>query len=197
MSPQPPWEVLTRQIRECQLCPLHQHRTHAAPGEGPVPTQVMLIGEAPGFHEDRSGRPFVGAAGRLLTHLPVLASLRREEVFITNLVKCRPPRNRDPLPTEVEACKPYLEAQLAMLQPRVIVTLGRFAMAHFLPQARIRQVHGRVFRMDPYWLVPMYHPAAALYREPLRPMLEQDFRQLGQVLERLEQGTAEEPSLAP
>ncbi len=191
MNP-PTMDDLARQIRGCTRCPLARSRTRAVPGEGPVPARVVFIGEAPGFYEDRSGRPFVGAAGRLLNQLLERAGLRRDQVFITNLVKCRPPGNRDPRPEEVEACRPYLEAQLALLQPQVIVTLGRFAMAHFLPQARISRVHGRVFRVEPYWVVPMYHPAAALYREPLRPVLERDFEQLGAFLQRLEASQADE-----
>jgi len=115
----------------------------------------MLFGEAPGYY-----------------------------VFITNIVKCRPPRNRDPLPQEVEACKPYLERQLALIDPPVVVTLGRFAMAYFLPEARISRVHGQPFRVGERWVVPMYHPAAGLYRESLRPLIEEDFRRLGEHLKR-------------
>ncbi len=176
---------IAEQIRSCTRCPLHQTRTRAVPGEGPAQPRVMLIGEAPGFYEDRSGRPFVGAAGRFLNALLARAGLTREEVFITNIVKCRPPRNRDPLPAEVEACKPYLEEQIRLLNPQVIVTLGRFAMAYFLPQARISRVHGQPFQVGDRWVVPMYHPAAGLYREALRPVIETDFDRLRTFLDAL------------
>jgi len=176
---------IAEQIRSCTRCPLHQTRTRAVPGEGPAQPRVMLIGEAPGFYEDRSGRPFVGAAGRFLNALLARAGLTREEVFITNIVKCRPPRNRDPLPAEVEACKPYLEEQIRLLNPQVIVTLGRFAMAYFLPQARISRVHGQPFQVGDRWVVPMYHPAAGLYREALRPVIEADFDRLRAFLDAL------------
>ncbi len=176
---------IAEQIRSCTRCPLHQTRTRAVPGEGPAQPRVMLIGEAPGFYEDRSGRPFVGAAGRFLNALLARAGLTREEVFITNIVKCRPPRNRDPLPAEVEACKPYLEEQIRLLNPQVIVTLGRFAMAYFLPQVRISRVHGQPFQVGDRWVVPMYHPAAGLYREALRPVIEADFDRLRAFLDAL------------
>lgn len=178
-------QILAEVIRQCTKCPLHRTRTQAVPGEGPDRPRMMLIGEAPGFYEDRSGRPFVGAAGRFLNTLLQRAGLSRDQVFITNIVKCRPPRNRDPLPSEVEACKPYLEQQIALLNPPVIVTLGRFAMAFFLPQARISQVHGQPVRIGTRWLIPMYHPAAGLYREALRPVIEKDFENLGTFLARL------------
>ncbi len=175
-------DEVAQAVRRCTRCPLHAHRTHAVPGEGPDRARVMLIGEAPGYYEDRSGRPFVGAAGRFLNHLLELAGLAREQVFITNIVKCRPPRNRDPRPEEIKACQVYLQAQLRLIDPRVIVTLGRFAMGYFLPEARISWVHGRPYRVQHRWVVPMYHPAAGLYREALRPVLEEDFRNLGRWL---------------
>lgn len=177
---------MAKQIQSCTRCPLHRTRTRAVPGEGPDRPRVMLIGEAPGFYEDRSGRPFVGAAGKFLNALLARAGLSREEVFITNILKCRPPRNRDPLPAEVEACKPYLEEQIRLLNPRVIVTLGRFAMAYFLPQARISRVHGQPFQVGARWVVPMYHPAAGLYRESLRPVIEADFDKLRSLLATLD-----------
>lgn len=181
-----PLDDLARQIRTCTRCPLHQTRTRAVPGEGPPSARVMCIGEAPGFYEDRSGRPFVGAAGHFLNELLTLAGLKREDVFITNIVKCRPPNNRDPLPEEIEACKGYLEEQLRLIAPQVIVTLGRFAMGYFLPEAKISQVHGQVFHVQGRIVVPMYHPAAGLYREPLRAVIEEDFRRLGEFLRSLE-----------
>ncbi len=196
-SPEDLLEDLARAIRACTRCGLHRTRTQAVPGEGPASARVMLVGEAPGFHEDRTGRPFVGAAGRFLDRLLGLAGLARKQVFITNIVKCRPPRNRDPKPEEVDACSPYLERQLALLDPAVVVTLGRFAMAYFLPQVRISQVHGRAFRLGSRWLVPMYHPAAGLYREALRPVIEADFRQLGQFLQQWGLATFEKGATAP
>ncbi|NPA27216.1 MAG: uracil-DNA glycosylase [Chloroflexi bacterium] len=169
-------------IRSCTRCPLHQTRRNPVPGEGPEDARVMLVGEAPGYYEDRSGRPFVGAAGRVLDELLALAGLRRDQVFITNIIKCRPPKNRDPKPEELQACQPYLRQQILAIDPDVIVTLGRFSMQYFLPGAKISQVHGRPFRRGKRWIVPMYHPAVALYRPPLRAVMEEDYRALGKAL---------------
>ncbi len=161
-------DAIAAEVRVCTNCRLHETRTNAVPGEGDPETEVVFVGEGPGFNEDRGGRPFIGRAGDLLVKLLASIGWRREEVFITNIVKCRPPENRDPLPDEVAACAPYLHRQLAALDPAVIVTLGRHSMARFMPGARISQAHGTVRPVDPETgaqdalVFAMYHPAAAL-----------------------------------
>jgi len=134
---------LYEEIAACQRCDLAQGRTHVVPGEGPEDAEIMFIGEAPGFHEDRQGRPFVGAAGRFLEELLASIGLRREDVYICNVIKCRPPGNRDPLAKEIEACRPFLDRQIEIIKPKVIVTLGRYSMARFFPGASISRIHGR------------------------------------------------------
>ncbi len=161
-------EAIAAEVRGCTKCRLHETRTKAVPGEGDPETEVVFVGEGPGFNEDRSGRPFIGRAGDLLVKLLASIGWRREEVFITNIVKCRPPDNRDPLPDEIASCAPYLQRQLEVLDPAVIVTLGRHSMARFMPGARISQAHGTVRPVDPETgardatVFAMYHPAAAL-----------------------------------
>ena len=161
-------DAIAAEVRVCTNCRLHETRTNAVPGEGDPETEVVFVGEGPGFNEDRGGRPFIGRAGDLLVKLLASIGWRREEVFITNIVKCRPPENRDPLPDEVAACAPYLQRQLAALDPAVIVTLGRHSMARFMPGARISGAHGTVRPVDPETgaqdalVFAMYHPAAAL-----------------------------------
>jgi DNA polymerase len=161
-------EAIATEVRACTACRLHEGRTRAVPGEGDPDTEVVFVGEGPGFNEDREGRPFVGRAGQLLVRLLAGIGWRREDVFITNVVKCRPPDNRDPQPDEIAACAPYLRRQLAVLDPAVVVTLGRFSMATFLPGARIGAEHGTALPVDPETgaanalVFAMYHPAAAL-----------------------------------
>jgi uracil-DNA glycosylase family 4 len=161
-------EAIATEVRGCERCRLHQTRTRAVPGEGDPSTEVVFVGEGPGQNEDREGRPFVGRAGGLLVSLLGHIGWRREDVFITNIVKCRPPGNRDPEPDEVAACAPYLQRQLAVIDPAVVVTLGRHSMARFMPGARISQAHGTTRIADPETgatdatVFAMYHPAAAL-----------------------------------
>ncbi len=161
-------EAIAAEVRSCTDCRLHEGRTRAVPGEGDPETEVVFVGEGPGFNEDRLGRPFVGRAGDLLVKLLASIGWRRDEVFITNVVKCRPPDNRDPEPDEVAACAKFLQRQLEILDPAVIVTLGRHSMARFMPGARISQAHGTVRPVDPATgarsalVYAMYHPAAAL-----------------------------------
>lgn len=161
-------EQVASEIRDCTRCRLHEGRTRAVPGEGDPDTEVVFVGEGPGFNEDREGRPFVGRAGGLLVRLLAHVGWRREDVFITNVVKCRPPDNRDPQPDEIAACAPFLARQLEVLDPSVVVTLGRHSMAGFMPGARIGQVHGTTRPADPATgaadalVFAMYHPAAAL-----------------------------------
>jgi DNA polymerase len=161
-------EAIAGEVRVCTRCRLHAGRTHAVPGEGHPDTEVVFVGEGPGMNEDRQGRPFVGRAGDLLVRFLATIGWRREEVFITNIVKCRPPDNRDPEPDEVAACRPYLERQLRVLDPALVVTLGRHSMGRFIPGARIGQAHGTLHPVDPAtgagsaMVYAMYHPAAAL-----------------------------------
>src|SRR3989337_1301407 len=153
-----------RPIQSCTDCQLHQARKLAVPGEGPADSAVMFIGEGPGFHENEQGRPFVGAAGHFLEELLGSIGLTRQQVYITNIVKCRPPGNRDPQLPEIEECAKYLDRQIEAINPKVIVTLGRFSMARFIPEARISTVHGRARTINGRVIVPMYHPAAALHQ---------------------------------
>ena len=175
-------EQIAAEVRGCTRCQLHRGRTHAVPGEGSPSTEVVLIGEGPGLNEDRQGRPFVGQAGSLLTELIESIGWQREEVFITNVVKCRPPGNRDPEPSEIASCAPFLERQLAVLEPALVVTLGRHSMGRFMPGARIGQAHGTVRPAEPEVGPPgahvfaMYHPAAALHQQSLRRTLFDDMR---------------------
>ena len=163
--------------------PLKKTATNLVFGEGDPESKVVFIGEAPGFHEDKTGRPFVGVAGRLLEKLLAANNLKREDVYITNMVKYRPPENRDPLPSELEIFGPYLDQQLEIINPEVIVTLGRFSMAKFLPGAKIGQVHGRPTRKNGKIILPLYHPAAALRNGEVLAELEKDFQVLPQLLQ--------------
>ncbi|GAP21791.1 uracil-DNA glycosylase [Leptolinea tardivitalis] len=180
MTPADTLAQIAHQISICQQCVLHSTRKLPVPGEGPSNAQIMLIGEGPGFYENEQGRPFVGAAGNFLSELLARAGLTREEVFITNVVKCRPPDNRDPLPEELAACRDYLESQIAAINPKVIVTLGRFSMAIFFPRARIGAVHGQASKVNGRIIVPMYHPAAALHQPALKSTVERDFLHLAE-----------------
>lgn len=181
-------EQIAEQVRICTRCPLHQSRKLAVPGEGPAPAPLMFIGEAPGFHENEQGRPFVGAAGRLLEELLSLIGLERSDVWIGNIIKCRPPGNRDPEPEEIETCRPYLERQIELIEPKVIVTLGRFSMGLLLGgKGSISRLHGRPRRVGGRLIYPMYHPAAALHQPSLRGTLEEDVLRLpGLIQEALE-----------
>lgn len=176
-------EEVASQVRVCQACDLHFSRKNAVPGEGAANSEIMFIGEAPGFHENERGRPFVGQAGKFLDELLTAAGYTREQVFIANVVKCRPPENRDPLPDELAACSRFLNRQIEAIQPRVIVTLGRVSMGKFLPNARISEVHGKTFRVGDFVVVPMYHPAAALHQPSLKPVLIADFQALPAAIE--------------
>ncbi len=184
-------EELHRQILVCTKCPLHQGRTHAVPGEGNSKAKVMFIGEAPGEQEDAQGRPFVGPAGRFLNELLALAGLSREEVFISNVVKCRPVQtvsgrteNRAPTNDEIAACYPYLEAQIASIQPKVVCLLGSAALKAVLPDLKetITQVHGRPFTKSGIVFVPLLHPAAALHQPKWKDVLRQDMLRLKALL---------------
>lgn len=184
-------QLIAQEAKTCTRCGLHRGRTRAVPGEGPPDAKVMLIGEGPGYHEDRQGRPFVGPSGQFLDELLALAGLRRADVFIGNVVKCRPPQNRDPQPDEVATCtETYLFRQIEAIDPRVIVTLGRFSMGLFLPGERISRIHGQPRTVRGRLIVPMLHPAAALHQPQNRPLIEADFRRLPELLAQAEREAA-------
>lgn len=174
---------IAKEVNVCQKCPLYKNRTKAVPGEGPDNAKVMFIGEGPGAEEDRQGRPFCGAAGKFLDELLVVASLGRDQVFIGNLVKCRPPQNRDPEPAEIATCtENYLKNQIKLLNPKIIVTLGRHSLNYFFPERRISADHGKAIRRDDQIYFFSYHPAVALYTNSMRQTLINDFKKLKKLL---------------
>ena len=183
-APEARLEAIAREVLGHLPCgfAICEEATHLVPGEGPADARVVLVGEAPGAREDATGRPFVGAAGKLLELLLEEAGLARSDVFITNVVKARPPGNRDPKADEVAHHLPWLEAQLAVIGPKLIVPLGRHALARFAPDAKITQAHGSVLERDGRTLFPMFHPAAALRNPRLRGTLEEDARALRDAL---------------
>ena len=180
---EPAFAALYEEIADCPACPLARTRTQTVPGSGPSSAEIMLIGEGPGAREDEQGLPFVGPAGRLLDELLASVGLSRDEVYICNVVKCRPPGNRDPQPEELAACSPFLDRQIEIVDPLVIVTLGRLSMSRWFGGTTIGRVHGQARRVDGRLIVPMYHPAAALHRGNLRPVIEADFARLPEHLE--------------
>jgi uracil-DNA glycosylase family 4 len=173
-------QLIAEETAICTRCELHNSRKNAVPGAGPADAQIMFIGEGPGFHENEQGLPFVGAAGNFLNELLQNVGYSREQVFITNVVKCRPPGNRDPLIEELQACDVYLERQIQVINPKVIVTLGRFSLHKFLPNAKISEVHGQAVRVKGRLVVPFYHPAAALHQPSLKGTVVADFAKLPQ-----------------
>lgn len=178
-------DIIANKIRSCGLCPLHEDRINAVPGAGSEKTDLMFIGEGPGATEDKEGIPFCGAAGKILTEMIELIGYSRDEVFITNVVKCRPPKNRDPLPEEKEICRPYLDQQIEIIKPLIIVLLGRHALNSMIPEVQISQVHGQAKKYKGLIYFPVYHPAATLYRRTLRTDLEGDFLKIPPLLKRL------------
>jgi DNA polymerase len=181
---------VSREINKCTRCNLYKNTTHPVPGEGDPNAKVMFIGEGPGFWEDKQGRPFVGQAGKLLDELLQAIELPRKDVFIGNVIKHRPPNNRDPLPEEIKACEPFLDKQMKIINPKIIVTLGRFSMAKFLPGQYISQIHGQPrfinFAGKKRIIIPMYHPAAALRSSIIMEEIKKDFQKIIQFLERKE-----------
>jgi len=190
-------EDLYSRVRSCLLCPLAETRTNAVPGEGPLNAEVLLIGEAPGMNEDKQGRPFVGKSGQFLEELLASAGLTRQQVYICNVLKCRPPANRDPVTAEVIACRDYLDEQIELVDPLVVVTLGRFSMAKWFQGQTISKIHGTVRQIDGRFVVPMFHPAAALHQQNLRPTIINDFRTVPAVLERARRLRAREQPVSP
>jgi uracil-DNA glycosylase len=184
-------EILSQiasEVTVCKKCALYHSRKNAVPGEGPGDSEIMFIGEGPGFNENEQGRPFVGAAGKFLDELLAQAGLKRADVWIGNVVKCRPPGNRDPLPEELKACDEYLERQISAINPKIIITLGRHSMGKYFPGAKISQVHGQMRRIGIYFVIAMFHPAAALHQAALKPSIVNDFSQLPHLLEQARSG---------
>ena len=176
--------AIAKRVHVCRDCSLYKGTTQGVPGEGDADANIMFIGEGPGFYEDKQGRPFVGAAGKFLDQLLASIGLDRKKVFIANVVKHRPPNNRDPQADEIEACSKYLDEQIEVIEPKVIVTLGRHSMQRYFPGESISRVHGQPRRKDGQIVVPMYHPAAALHQQSLRNVIEADFRKLPEFLEK-------------
>ena len=178
-------QELGHSLQDCQRCRLASGRTQVVFGVGNPHAQIMFVGEAPGFYEDKQGEPFVGAAGRLLNELLEGAGLSRKDIYIANVIKCRPPDNRDPLPDEVETCKPFLFQQIEMIRPKVVCTLGNFAMQTLLgKKVGIMKVRGQAFQVQDFFVFPMLHPAAALHQGSLNEPLREDFRKLKAFLDR-------------
>jgi len=189
-------DEIARLVRQCSDCELGRGRKNAVPGEGSPDADLMIIGEGPGAQEDLLGRPFVGRAGQFLDELVGYIGLKREDVFIANMVKCRPPENRDPLPAEVSACDKYLERQIELLDPLLIVTLGRVSLARFFPGESMTRARGKVREKDGRFIYPVMHPAAALYRQEVRPGIIEDFKAIPKVLDNIRNSSAA-PTLAP
>ncbi len=175
-------DQVVQQIRQCQRCSLYKGATLAVPGEGPAHADIMFVGEAPGFHEDQQGRPFVGAAGQFLDELLASINLARKDVYITNVIKHRPPANREPLPDELAACRPWLNRQIELIKPKLVVTLGRFSMGLAFPDVSISRIHGTPKRVGDIVYYPMFHPAAALHQPRYRAQVEQDMRKIPRIL---------------
>jgi len=178
---------LYKEISVCPDCELSTTRTHAVPGEGRPDAEIVFIGEAPGYYEDQQARPFVGPAGQFLDQLLASIGLKRQDVYICNIIKCRPPNNRDPLPGEIQACHKWLERQLELIRPKLVVTLGRYSLAKYFPSEPISRLHGQERRVGDLVVVPMYHPAAALHQGSLRHIIETDFKKLPAILEKARQ----------
>jgi uracil-DNA glycosylase family 4 len=173
---------LYQEIERCQKCEIARYRNRAVPGEGAEDAAIMFIGEAPGWHEDQQGRPFVGPAGKFLDELLASIGLNRRQVYIANVIKCRPQGNRDPLPTEIQNCRPYLKRQIELIKPKMIVTLGRYSMAMFFPGKSISKIHGTAQKRDNVIYYAMYHPAAALHQASLRQAIEEDMGKIPTLL---------------
>ncbi len=195
MSKESLWLSIVESIKSCKLCRLSSYRTNAVPGEGPLNTSIVFVGEAPGKSEDLTGRPFVGAAGKLLTELLESNGIKRENVFITNVVKCRPPENRDPFEDEISACSIHTNRIVELIKPSIIVTLGNHSGRYFFEVLGgvkwygVKKARGRIYRVKilgrEVVLVPTYHPAAALYNPKVREELEEDFKLIAKTYEEL------------
>lgn len=187
-------DELAAAVRSCTSCTLHETRTNAVPGSGSANGGILIIGEGPGFNEDEQGLPFVGRSGKLLDQLLAEVPIAREDIFITNVVKCRPPDNRDPLPDEVAACRPYLERQMELIDPKVVVTLGRVSMLRFYPEGKISEDHGKILEWEGRILFPLYHPAAGLRNPAIKKELQKDMLRLPEALAASNQTSAIKPN---
>ena len=183
MSLQNTLAQIATEVSDCTRCELHKTRNKSVPGVGPADAEIMLIGEGPGYNENEQGLPFVGQAGSFLNELLGLAGMKREDVWIGNVVKCRPPGNRDPQPDELAACDKYLERQIAALDPKIIITLGRFSMNKFMPNAKISGIHGQMRKVGGRFVIAMFHPAAALHNPTYLPLIKADFAKLPELLD--------------
>jgi len=190
-------EQIAAQVRTCQRCPLATGRIHAVPGEGPDDARIMFVGEGPGYHEDQQGRPFVGASGQYLEELLASIGLNRRQVYIANVIKCRPPDNRDPEPAELAACRGYLDRQIELIRPWIIVTLGRFSMERYFPGQSISRIHGRPKRVGDVYYLPMFHPAAALRNPEWRQEMAKDITRIPELLAELEAARTPKPPPPP
>lgn len=181
-------ESIAQEIKSCTKCPLSKGRTNAVPGEGNKTAEILFIGEGPGSAEDAQGRPFVGEAGQFLDELLASIDLTRDDVFITNVVKCRPPHNRDPLEEEVRVCTGrYLFDQIKQIKPKLIITLGRHSMQVFFPQIKsISDNHGKAYKKAGQVYLILYHPAAALYQQSLKETIRDDFKKIPEILHQIE-----------
>ena len=187
---------LYQQIALCHKCDIAKLRTKVVPGEGAENAEIMFIGEAPGWHEDQQGRPFVGQAGQFLDKLLASINLNRQQVYIANVIKCRPPDNRDPLPTEIQNCCHWLDSQIEIIKPKMIVTLGRYSMARYFPGKTISKIHGTAVKRDNVIYFAMYHPAAALHQQSLRQDIEADMRKIPKLIAETKNVQEEKPPTA-
>ena len=186
-------EAIAKQIQQCTACGLHRSRTHAVAGGGNPNADLMFVGEAPGYYEDKHGEPFGGVSGRYLNELLAMIHLTRDDIFLSNIVRCRPPRNRDPLRSELQACRSYLNRQIEIVQPKLVVTLGRISMGVFFPNAKIAQIHGQIRTLDGQLFYPLHQPTTVLRSPALKAIMESDFKKLETLLEEYEQYVEEEP----
>ena len=189
--------ALEHTVSQCEKCGLSKSRNHTVPGEGNYDAQVMMIGEAPGSNEDKTGRPFAGRAGNLLNELLDSVSIKRSQIYITNTLKCRPPSNRDPQQTEIDSCEPYLALQISLINPSIIITLGRFSFSKFFPNITLSKARGIVREWNGIKILPMYHPAAALYNPSLKPKLLQDFQQIPSLINISSPSISDQPQTSP
>lgn len=188
-------QAISQEALACKACILHKGRVRVVPGDGSLTADIMFIGEAPGYHEDQQGIPFVGASGQYLERLLGMIGLKRQDVFIANVIKCRPPNNRDPLPEELDACKAFLDRQIEIINPVLIATLGRYSMSRYFPGAKISQIHGKPRFVDGRAYLPLFHPAAILRNDNMRPLMEQDFKQIPALVAQMKSTRIVEPEV--
>jgi uracil-DNA glycosylase family 4 len=193
MSSEEILQEVAGEVSSCTKCKLCKGRKRAVPGEGNSNAKIIFIGEGPGYHEDQQGRPFVGPAGQFLDELLASINLKRADVFITNVVKCRPPNNRDPEPEEMVACNNYLDRQIAAIKPHVIVTLGRYSMSKFFTGEKITIIHGRARKKEDYICIAMYHPAAGLHKAELKDVIRDDFKKIPVIIAEADRMFTEAP----